>query len=224
MIYGNFKPLAEQHDFLIVAPNGQLTTLGRHFNLSGEPGLQNDVAMVLSLLDHIESTFCVDTHRIYATGMSDGGAMSSVLACVASNRFAAFGPVAVVVYPSNCIDHSVAIEAFKGTADGVVPYNGGRVNCCGNPRVVSTPATMAEWANHNHCAPAPGEIRVGTEVRRQTWTGCEASSAVVFYIVDGGGHTWPGSIPVPGLGLTTHQVDASNTLWAFFTAHPLKPT
>ena len=222
MAYGNFKSLAEQHDFVIVAPNGQGSKLGQHFNLTGEPGLQNDVTMVLSLLDHVESTFCIDTHRIYSTGMSDGGAMTSVLACVASNRFAAFGPVAVVVAPATCIDHSVAIEVFKGTADPVVPYNGGRVNCCGNPQVASTPAAMAQWAKHNKCAPTPNEVRLGSEVRRQTWTGC--TGAVVFYIIDGGGHTWPGSIPLRSLGLTTTQVNASNTLWAFFAAHPLQPT
>src|SRR5205085_8569 len=90
MVYGNFKPLADRHDFLIVAPDGQGAS--RHFNLTNERGLQNDIAMVLALLDHIEATFCVDKDRVYSTGMSDGGAMTSVLACVASNRFAAFGP------------------------------------------------------------------------------------------------------------------------------------
>jgi polyhydroxybutyrate depolymerase len=224
MIYADFRPLAEQHDFVIVAPNGQVTSFGQHFNLTGEPGLQNDVTMVLSLLDHIESTFCIDTHRIYSTGMSDGGAMSSVLACVASNRFAAFGPVAVVVYPSNCLDHSVAIESFKGTADPIVPYNGARVNCCGHPTIAPAPTAMAQWANHNQCSPTPSEARLGSEVRRQTWTGCRAASAVVYYIIDGGGHTWPGSFPLPGLGLVTSQVNATSTLWAFFAAHPLQPT
>ena len=81
MVYGNFKPEADRDDFLIVAPDGQVPA-DRHFNLTGEKGLQNDVQMVGALLDHIEATFCVDTHRVYATGMSDGGAMTSVLACM----------------------------------------------------------------------------------------------------------------------------------------------
>ena len=96
MVYGNFKPEADRDDFLIVAPDGQVPA-DRHFNLSGEPGLQNDVQMVGALLDHIEATFCVDTERVYATGMSDGGAMTSVLACRMRNRFAAFGAVALVL-------------------------------------------------------------------------------------------------------------------------------
>ena len=78
MVYGNFKPLADRDDFLIVAPDGQGSS--RHFNLQGEAGLQDDVAMVNALLDHIEATFCVDTKRVFSTGMSDGGAMTSVLA------------------------------------------------------------------------------------------------------------------------------------------------
>ncbi len=96
MVYGNFKPEADRDDFLIVAPDGQVPA-DRHFNLTGEKGLQNDVQMVGALLDHIEATFCVDRTRVYSTGMSDGGAMTSVLACEMSNRFAAFGAVAVVV-------------------------------------------------------------------------------------------------------------------------------
>ncbi len=70
MVYGDFKPLAERDDFLIVAPDGQGTT-GRHFNFIGAPGQQNDVQMVGALLDHIEATLCVDTQRVFAAGMSE---------------------------------------------------------------------------------------------------------------------------------------------------------
>jgi len=41
----------------------------------------------------------------------------------------------------------------------------------------------------------------------------------VFYIVDGGGHTWPGAIPITRFGMTTTQISASATIWAFFAAH-----
>lgn len=221
MNYGNFKPLADRHDFLIVAPDGQ--GAARHFNLGGEPGLQNDIAMVVALLDHIEATFCVAEARVYATGMSDGGAMTSVLACVAANRFAAFGAVAVEIYRPGCGGtRPVSIVAFQGTADPVVPFNGGRVQCCSGAVVGSAPGAMAGWAAHDHCGPAFADVRLGSQVRRRTWSGCDGASSVVFYMIDGGGHTWPGSIPVPRLGLTTTQIDASATIWAFFAAHPLQ--
>ena len=221
MIYGDFRPLAERDTFLIVAPDGQGEGASRHFNLTSEPGLQDDLAMVNALLDNIEQNFCVDTARIYSTGMSDGGAMTSALACRHFDRFAAFGAVAVILYLPGCGGSTpVAITAFMGTDDPVVPFNGGKVNCCGGAVLGSAPKAMADWAQHDGCAAAPTEDRLGTEVRRQTWAGCGGASAVVFYIIDGGGHTWPGSIPLPRLGLTTQQIKASDTIWDFFKAHP----
>ncbi|MBV9255037.1 MAG: hypothetical protein JO054_12470 [Actinobacteria bacterium] len=220
IVYGDFRPLADRDTFLIVAPDGQGAS--RHFNLGGEPGLQDDVAMVNALLDHVEATFCVDTARVYATGMSDGGAMSSTLACKEADRFAAFGPVAVMFYLPGCgAQRSVSMVSFMGTADPVVPFNGGRISCCGNANIGAAPDTMASWASHDGCNATFAEERLSSEVRRRTWSGCKNGSRVVFYIVDGGGHTWPGSIALPRRGLTTQQINASSTIWDFFKSHPL---
>ena len=222
MFYGNFMPEADRDGFLIVAPDGQ-GAVGRHFVFTSEPGKQNDVLMVGALLDHIEATFCVDAKRVYSTGMSDGGAMTAVLACVASNRFAAFGAVAVIIYVPLC-DRArpVPIMAFSGTADPVVPFNGGKVSCCGGSTLAAAPTAMANWAKHNMCSATFSDTRVGTEVTRRTWPACAPGSGGVFYIIEGGGHTWPGALPVPRLGKTTNQIDASATIWAFFKAHPLR--
>ena len=217
--YGNFEPLADRHDFLIVAPDGQGAV--RHFNLTGEKGLQSDIAMTLALVKHIESTFCIDTARVYSTGMSDGGAMTSVLACVAPTTFAAFGPVAVQLAPPSCTKHPVSMVAFHGTADPIVPYAGGTVNCCGGAVLGSTPKAMAAWAAHDHCSSRFTDKKLGTQVSERTWSGCEGGSDVILYSIIGGGHTWPGGTPIPRLGLTTKQIDASATIWDFFVAHPL---
>ena len=80
---------------------------------------------------------------------------------------------------------------------------------------------MANWAAHDHCNAKYTDARLGSQVVRRTWSGCAGSSAVVFYIIDGGGHTWPGAIPIPTLGLTTQQINASNVIWKFFSAHQL---
>jgi len=220
MVYGDFRPLADRDTFLVVAPDGQGGS--RHFNLTGEAGLQDDVAMVGALLDHVEATFCVDTTRVYATGMSDGGAMSSVLACKSPDRFAAFAPVAVMIFVPGCGgQRDESIVSFMGTADPVVPFNGGRISCCGNATIGAAPDTMASWAAHDGCNATFAEEGLGSEVRRRTWSGCKNGSSVVFYIIDGGGHTWPGSIPIRTLGLTTQQINASDLIWTFFKAHPL---
>jgi polyhydroxybutyrate depolymerase len=217
MVYGNFRPEADHDDFLIVAPDGQVPA-SRHFNLTGEKGLQNDVQMVGALLDHIEATFCVDPARVYSTGMSDGGAMTSVLACQMSNRFAAFGAVAVVVACGGT--RPVPIMGFAGTADPIVPFNGGTVNCCGGGQIAGASPSMTSWAKFDKCATKFTDTQLSSEVTRRTWSGCAPGSAAVFYIIKGGGHTWPGSISIAGLGPTTKQIDASATIWKFFQAHP----
>ena len=220
MAYGNFKPLADRDTFLIVAPDGQGED--RHFNLTNESGLQDDVAMVGALLDHLESVLCVDAKRVFSTGMSNGGAMTSVLACREFDRFAAFGAVAVIVFVPGCGgSHPIALAGFMGTDDPVVPFDGGPVNCCGGLVIGAAPDAMAGWAAHDGCVTEFKEEQVGTDVRKRTWTGCQPGGEVVFYIIDGGGHTWPGSIPVDRLGKTTTEIDASAVIWDFFKAHPL---
>ncbi|HEV3353574.1 MAG TPA: PHB depolymerase family esterase [Acidimicrobiales bacterium] len=222
MAYGDFRPLAEKNAFLIVAPDGEDATIGRHFNVAQAPGQPDDVGFALAIVDSLEKDFCVDARRIYSAGMSDGGAMTSLLACVASNRFAAFGPVAVVFYNPACgAARSVPIAAFMGNADPVVPFNGGQVNCCGGATVPAAPTSMAGWASHDKCASQPHEQSLGSEVTLRQWTGCAPQGDVRFYIINGGGHTWPGSIDVRLLGKTTHQINASDELWTFFQAHPL---
>ena len=43
---------------------------------------------------------------------------------------------------------------------------------------------------------------------------CEAPAELVT--VEDGGHTWPGSLPVPGLGHTTEEISAAEMIWEFF--------
>ena len=137
------------HNFLIVAPDGQGER--RHYNLTNEKGLQNDIKMVLALLDRIEATFCVDTARVFSTGMSDGGAMTSVLACLASDRFAAFGAVR-----SRCTSRAAAATGRSRSSRST----GRPIGSCRSteaslrrPGVTlgAAPTTMAAWAEHDHC-------------------------------------------------------------------------
>jgi len=218
MIYGRFIPIADRENFLIVAPDGQGAV--RHFNLTGERGLPNDITMVGGLLDHVESSLCVDTARVYSTGMSDGGAMTSLLACRMTNRIAAFAPVAVIIALPGC--KPAPIEGFAGTADPIVPYRGGRVNCCGNPTLAGAPDAMTTWAKNNGCEATPTDTRLSSDVSRRTWPGCKAGKDAIFYTIISGGHTWPGSpIKIP-YGKTTDQIDASATIWKFLSSHRLQ--
>jgi polyhydroxybutyrate depolymerase len=221
IVYGDYRPLADREGFLVVAPDGQGEGSRRHFNLGNEAGLADDVAFTLAILDQLEGELCIDASRVFSTGMSDGGAMTSILACRASDRFAAFGPVAVVIYVPQCdAARSVAIAAFMGTADPIVPFGGGPVHCCDHSVVPAASASMAGWASHNGCKTA-ADTKVSSQVVIRQWKGCKPGADVRFYMIQGGGHTWPGArFDVPVLGLTTKEISATDTLWSFFVAHP----
>ena len=76
---------------------------------------------------------------------------------------------------------------------------------------------MQLWAQHNGCDPDPVEERMSPEVRKRTWQNCAA--ATVLYVVDNGGHTWPGK-PQPSFEATfghgTTDIDATSLIFAFF--------
>ena len=221
IVYGDYRGLADRNGFVVVAPDGQGDGSRRHFNLGNETGLADDVLFTLAILDRLEGELCIDARRVFSTGMSDGGAMTSILACRASDRFAAFGPVAVVIYLPQCnAAQPVALAAFMGTADPIVPFNGGPVHCCDHSVVPAASASMAGWASHDGCR-ASSDKSVSSQVVLRQWRGCKAGAEVRFYMIQGGGHTWPGAkFDVPVLGLTTKEISASDTLWAFFVSHP----
>ncbi len=149
--------------------------------------------------------------------------MAQRLACELPGRFAAIAAVAALVYPLDCAsDAPVPIIAFHGTADACVPYEGGRTACGrGNLPVPAAGTSLVNWARHNGCEAEPGRSRATDHVRLIAYgrERCPDGAEALLYAIDGGGHTWPGSVAVPRLGETTDEIDATELIWAFFEAH-----
>ena len=237
--YSGLVPISDANGFILVSPDGLPTMNGtpwwNNLLLPG-PQYQDDVAFVNALLDKLESDVCTDTARIYATGMSNGALMSSRLACSLSSRIAAVAPVAGAYYPPLVTDRGpepcadtrpVPFLGFHGTLDPQVPFNGGPSTQGGTFRLPIDDATPGEdvlqdWAAHNGCTSGRQESFVSAEVRLVTYSGCTDSAEVQGYIVDGGGHTWPGSSVERPPELTTHDISASELMWKFFQAHPMR--
>ncbi|HJL14451.1 MAG TPA: PHB depolymerase family esterase [Sandaracinaceae bacterium LLY-WYZ-13_1] len=187
----------------------------------------DDVGFVEALIDELSEAYCIDPRRIFATGMSNGGFFSHRLACELSERIAAIAPVAGVlgVEPESCAPpRPVPVWQFHGTEDGLVPYEGGTpvVPELGAGLVFrSVDETMAHWAARDGCESTTTPFYENGDVTCVGWDGCEAP--VRLCTVDGGGHTWPGGLPVPFLGRTTRDVDATDAMLDFFAANPMPP-
>jgi polyhydroxybutyrate depolymerase len=103
------------------------------------------------------------------------------------------------------------VIAFHGFADGTVPFEDG--NIFGVIPYAGAEANVDSWAAHNGCGESEW-TQLTENVYRVIYDGCEAPAELIA--VDGGGHTWPGAVPVPRLGPTTEEISAAEMIWAFF--------
>jgi len=204
-LYSQLVPLADREGFVLVTPEGSGQPQGWDIvGIYDENGV-DDVAFTAALVSQIESELCVDTNRIYATGISNGAEMAAQVACDLPTIFAAVAPVAGVVY-QDC-STPVPLIAFHGTADANIPI------------AWAFPALDA-WAATNGCRYTIEAQAVSDHVEHDTYAGCGLNS-VEFYVIDGGGHTWPGAADnAGGVGPTTHEISAGELMWQFFQAHP----
>jgi polyhydroxybutyrate depolymerase len=217
--------LADEQRFIVVYPSGLGGKGVRVWRAEPGPALSKDVRFISELIDTLRATYNIDSTRIYANGLSNGGGMAFVLSCTLSNRIAAVGMVAAAqTLPwSWCKDQrAVPMIAFHGTADRHVPYNGGSAWMSSRP-FPNVPRWAANWARRNRCGANPVESAVAPDVARRKYTNCADGAGVVLYTVQGGGHTWPGGGPLPEwfVGSTTRSIDATSLMWAFFRDHQL---
>ena len=109
-----------------------------------------------------------------------------------------------------------------------MPFAGGPIIVDGKAnrgRVLSAAETVARYALRNHCG-AWEEIAItdhfpgdGTRVRLHVYRGC--ARPLFHYIIDGGGHSWPGNRNHRWvrkmLGRTSLDISATFEIETFFT-------
>ncbi len=223
-ITSQFSPKAVADKFMVAFPQGTGNPVGWDIDPSTPGHPNHDIDFMNAILDRLERSTCVDTSRVYATGLSDGALFTSLLACTMTTRFAAFAPVAGIVVPTPCRPgRAVAIVGFHGTADPTLPFNGGPATAPSQPLDLhgpGYPANVQAWAVKNGCNPASTDTQVTAHVILRTYR-CPPGAAVEFYIVLGGGHAWPGSQFSAIKGPSTNEINATDLIWDFFRHHRL---
>jgi polyhydroxybutyrate depolymerase len=220
--YSAYPEAADKYGFVVVSPQG--TASPSEWFLYGpiEAGYVDDFAFTEALIDALSGSLCIDPARIYATGLSNGGGMTSLAGCRLSDRIAAIAPVAGEPYvAAECKDAApVPIIAFHGTDDPLVPFE--ETPDTGRPDIFRLGArnNMRAWAEHNGCNLTLKTERIAPDVVLESYLGCRNGADVQLYVIEGGGHTWPGArVDEPGLGGTTRSISATELSWLFFAAH-----
>ncbi|MCB9640895.1 MAG: hypothetical protein H6728_04400 [Myxococcales bacterium] len=213
---------AELAGFIAVHPEGG-TLPSRSWNAGNccQPAAAlgiDDVSFVRAMLDDLSKKLCIDKRRIFATGISNGGMLAYRLACEVSDRIAAIAPVAASMVFSPCKPpRAVPVMMFHGTLDSVVPY-------AGNPFLLypSVSSNTDHWVEHNQCQDKKERTFDQGDAYCDAYKeGCKDDATVEVCTVLGGGHTWPGGMPVPQLGYTSLSLDATDAMWTFFQKHPM---
>ena len=222
-----FSALADREGFVVAYPQG---INGRWNDGRGlAAATHDDVGFVRALLDTLGRELGIDPKRVYATGISNGAIFAYRLACDLPGTLAAIAPVAGAMpadlEPGCAHTRPVSVIAFQGTADPLMPYAGGGV-ARRRGRVLSAERSIGFWAAVAGCQgeaatrDEPDRVTDGTRVRLRSFNGCGEGRAVELYAIEGGGHTWPGGPDAARrVGRVSREVNATETIWAFFAAH-----
>jgi polyhydroxybutyrate depolymerase len=215
---------ADSAGFLVAYPDGLDRAWNTGGGCCGQPERNNvdDVAFLSAMVAAVEHQVPVDTHRVYAAGISNGGIMAYTLACH-TTLFAAIGPDSATQL-GDCADPApVSVLHIHGTADRNIPYNGG-VGSEGVAHIdgPSAPALDASWRAADHCGPP--SVTTAAAVVTSVAT-CPAGRAVELVTIAGAGHQWPGATRNKLAGRLLHTdepstaLDATEVMWRFFAQH-----
>ncbi|HEX2048332.1 MAG TPA: PHB depolymerase family esterase [Acidimicrobiales bacterium] len=204
-------------DFIVAYPEGTQRAWNAGKCCGSAPRRNpDDVGFLVKVLDQLEADYRVDRSRVFVTGVSNGAMMAYRLACERADRITGVGVVAGAVMVDDCRpSRAVSILEIRGTEDTLIPYLGGKPTAAeaeGAPPYPSAAQMVQGWAEVNGCPP-PAPVKVDGPVTIEEWTGCRDGSAVSLVTVLGGGHLWF----APGLGPANGAVDATGTIWRFFS-------
>ena len=182
---------ADAEGFIAIHPDGTGSPKGWNGGACCNPAASSgidDVAFIRALLDKAESELCVDTHRVFAAGFSNGAFLAHSLGCELADRVVAIGTVSGVIGIPTCQpSQPVAVFHVHGTSDFVIPYGGGGIN-----NNISVADSIAKWVANDACtAPAMQTFQHG-DATCMNHGGCAAGTDVTLCTIDGGGHQWPG--------------------------------
>ena len=236
--YSNMNSIAEREGFIAVYPQGTKDINGNTFFNVGyefhDDSTINDVSFIRELVRSLSQEFNLSRKKAFATGMSNGGDMSYLLACTSSDLFKAVAPVAGVLMKGlkdSCeLNSPVPVFEIHGTADKISLFEGDLNNEEGWGAYYDLPSTIDFFAKRNQL--------VNKSVKQITSKASGAEYDIFFerhwsddleeevwmYRIEDGRHVWPGikfnwwDNPLAWFyfGSGNEDINASEEVWAFF--------
>jgi len=226
---------ADKHNFILVAPEGtgeiDRGVLRASWNggkwAGGQCcGVADDVGFIAAMLDKLKVDYNIDSKRVYAMGISNGGLMANRLGCELSDRITAIATVAPTAVMSPCVPkRPVPVLNVHGKRDKCNNYDTGLATftpCVNVPYTRMTSAqVMSVWRAVNACTTTT------TQGYKLNDASCivndQCAAPVEMCTVERMGHTWPSGsqyLPAFMIGPVTYNL-STDQIWTFFKKYSL---
>lgn len=205
--YSGLTTAGNARGFVVAYPDAE----GKFWQLapSGEQA-HDDVVFIRGLVDQLETSTCVDSARVYATGVSNGGGLTARIGCELSDQVAAIAPVAgtYAKLPPCHPSRPVSVLEIHGTDDAAVAYS-------------QVAPFLAQWSVLDRCLARVVRRRLALHTLAVAWQSCAQGTTVRHVKLVGGPHAWPGTpLDLPG---HTSGFSAANAVLGFFSSLPRRP-
>ncbi len=228
--------LAEENNFMVLVPNGTIGPSGKRgwndcrVDAKGQTDA-DDVLFIKTLLELLKTDYSYNGNKVYVSGISNGGFMTSRLVMEIPEKIAAFAAV-ISSMPVNtaCPEATIPISALfmNGTDDPIVPYNGGEM-AAERGLIFSTVESIDYWRQRNGIVGQPeekifpdNEKNDDCSVLRYYYKNGTNNTEVALYTIMNGGHAEPsmqeryGNIFLQIVGNQNADIEMAKEIWGFF--------
>ena len=221
--YSDWDRISEEHGVIIAYPQGHENSwnAGWCCGVAHDIGI-DDVGFILQMIEQISANYSINDSKIYASGHSNGCAMTQKLANEASHVFAAGGCMALYLLEDADPSFSpTPIIEVHGILDVVIPYsNSHSSSIIFDNSLVGDEGAMkniATWAEMNGCSGIlPEMIEEYQDYSIQGYTDCDEDVEVQLVTLHLADHNpYPSANPT---GIQTTQM-----VWDFMDRFTLEP-
>jgi polyhydroxybutyrate depolymerase len=231
--YFKVNSFADRDTFIVVYPEGidNRWTDGRAtVGVDDSQRRPDDVGFINKLIDTLIKNYPVDASRIYATGVSNGGVMSYRLGVNLKGKIKGIASFVANVGEDFSKHNSptvpIDVIIVNGTADPIMPYDGGYVKVRGQliGPVLSTEQSAQYFAKAFSCDQKPNVSPTvdndkddGTSYYTTIYN-CPSNKIKVITVVNGG-HAIPGKkqyLPKMFIGIASKEFDGAEEVVKFF--------
>lgn len=228
-----WEQVADKINFIVVYPHGSSFPLRWNTSPIAKIEQIDDVKLISDILESLSSIARVDLSRVYVTGFSQGATMTDQIACELSDQVTAVGMVSGFGDDASQVcdpTRPVPIILFYGTEDPLnkiekYPWWFYRVmNILPNEEYRENfplDEWIDGWVSRNGCIDTTEVILHSSDVKGLSYGECDENTKIIIYMIDGGGHTWPGGRNSSVFGKTS-EINASEMMWKFFENYSLK--